>query len=52
MNYVRGRINDAYADKLSFVVTQVPEPSMNSGFLVGGAILVILKLRQKQSFLE
>jgi hypothetical protein len=52
MNYVRGRVNDAYADKLSFVVTQVPEPSMTSGFVVGGVMLVILKLRQKRRLLE
>ncbi|MEA5574399.1 PEP-CTERM sorting domain-containing protein [Calothrix sp. UHCC 0171] len=48
MNYVRGRVNDAYADKLSFVVTQVPEPSTTSGFVVAGAMLVMLKLRQKR----
>ncbi|MBF2014647.1 MAG: PEP-CTERM sorting domain-containing protein [Rivularia sp. T60_A2020_040] len=52
MNYVRGRVNDAYADKLSFVVTKVPEPSMNPGFLLGGVVLTILKLRQKRRLLE
>ncbi|MFH7027532.1 MAG: PEP-CTERM sorting domain-containing protein [Heteroscytonema crispum UTEX LB 1556] len=52
MNYVRGRVNDAYADKLSFVVTKVPEPSMTPAFLVGGVIIVILKLRQKRRLLE
>ncbi|WP_414623944.1 PEP-CTERM sorting domain-containing protein [Calothrix sp. CCY 0018] len=46
MNYVRGRVNDAYADKLSFVVTKVPEPSMNFGFLLGGVVLATLKLRK------
>ncbi|PAX60192.1 PEP-CTERM sorting domain-containing protein [Brunnivagina elsteri CCALA 953] len=52
MNYVRGRVNDAYADKLSFVVTQVPEPSIVPGFVASGAILVMLKLRQKRRLLE
>ncbi len=52
MNYVRGRVNDAYADKLSFVVTKVPEPSITSAFLVGGASIMILKLRQKRRLLE
>ncbi len=42
MNYVRGRVNDGYADKLSFVVTKVPEPCMTSSFLVGGAIVMVL----------
>jgi hypothetical protein len=51
MNYVRGRVNDAYADKLSLVVTKVPETSMTPGFLVGSAIFVILQLRQKQRLL-
>ena len=51
MNYVRGRVNDGYADKLSFVVTKVPEPSMTSSFLVSGAILVVL-MRQKRRLLE
>ncbi len=51
MNYVRGRINDAYADKLSLVITQVPEPSMTPAFLVGGSFLAILKLRQKHLIL-
>jgi hypothetical protein len=26
MQYVKGRVNDSYADNLSFVVTPVPEP--------------------------
>lgn len=52
MNYVRGRINDAYADKLSLVITKVPEPSMTPAFLVGASFLVILKLRQKHRLLE
>jgi len=52
MNYVRGRINDAYADKLSLVITQVPERSMTPAFLVAAPFLVIFKLRQKHRLLQ
>lgn len=44
MNYVRGRVNDAYADKLSLVITKVPEPSMSGLMLVGISVVMGWKL--------
>lgn len=47
-NYVRGRVNDAYADNLSLVVTKVPEPS-SGFFLVGTCSVMVWGLRRKRS---
>lgn len=47
-NYVRGRVNDAYADNLSLVVTKVPEPS-SGFFLLGTCSVMIWGLRKKRS---
>ncbi|NEU72318.1 PEP-CTERM sorting domain-containing protein [Hassallia byssoidea VB512170] len=46
-NYVRGRVNDAYADNLSLVVTKVPEPS-SGFFLIGTCSVMVWGLRRKR----
>ncbi|MFM2062245.1 MAG: hypothetical protein RLZZ507_1915 [Cyanobacteriota bacterium] len=46
MNHVRGRVNDAYADQLSLVITQVPEPSMSGLWVVGITLVIAGKLRK------
>ncbi|MEH1903974.1 MAG: PEP-CTERM sorting domain-containing protein [Nostoc sp.] len=51
-NYVRGRINDAYADNLSLVVTKVPEPSISGLLLVGTSCLMGWKLRRNNQTFE
>ncbi|MEH1891456.1 MAG: PEP-CTERM sorting domain-containing protein [Nostoc sp.] len=45
-NYARGRVNDAYADNLSLVITKVPEPSISGLLLVGTSCLMVCKLRR------
>lgn len=50
-NYVRGRVNDAYADNLSLVVTKVPEPS-SGFFLFGTCSVMIWGLRKKRCLLR
>ncbi|MBW4450274.1 MAG: hypothetical protein KME38_26470 [Spirirestis rafaelensis WJT71-NPBG6] len=47
-NYTRGRVNDAYADNLSLVVTKVPEAS-SGFFLLGTSSLMVWGLRRKRS---
>lgn len=46
-NYVRGRVNDAFADNLSLVVTKVPEPS-SGFFLLGTCSVMVWGLRRKR----
>lgn len=46
MNHLRGRVNDAYADKLSLVITKVPEPSTSGLLLVGITITIAGKPRK------
>lgn len=48
MNYVRGRVNDAYADKLSLVITKVPEPSTSGLMLIGVSVVMSWKLGKNQ----
>jgi hypothetical protein len=48
MNYVRGRVNDAYADKLSLVITKVPEPSTSGLMLIGVSVVMAWKLGKNQ----
>ena len=48
MNYTAGRVNDAYADNLSLVITKVPEPSMSLVFLIGTSSVAVLGLRQNR----
>ncbi|MBW4607309.1 MAG: PEP-CTERM sorting domain-containing protein [Hassallia sp. WJT32-NPBG1] len=47
-NYTRGRVNDAYADNLSLVVTKVPEAS-SGFFLLGTSSVMVWGLRRKRS---
>lgn len=47
-NYLRGRVNDAYADNLSLIVTKVPEPSVSSFFLLGTSSIMIWRLHRKR----
>lgn len=42
-NYARGRVNDSYADNLSLVITQVPEPSISGLVLMGLSCMVMMK---------
>ncbi|MEH2156184.1 PEP-CTERM sorting domain-containing protein [Nostoc sp.] len=51
MNYVRGRINDGYADNLSLVITKVPEPSISGLLLVSLSCLMVCKLRRNRQLL-
>ncbi|MEH2279691.1 MAG: PEP-CTERM sorting domain-containing protein [Nostoc sp.] len=51
-NYARGRVNDAYADNLSLVVTKVPEPSISGLFLVGTSCLMVWKLRKNNQIFQ
>lgn len=51
-NYVRGRVNDAYADNLSLVITKVPEPSISSLLLFGTSCLIAWKLRKHRQILQ
>ncbi|MEH2174143.1 PEP-CTERM sorting domain-containing protein [Nostoc sp.] len=48
MNYVRGRVNDGYADNLSLVITKVPEPSISGLLLVSSSCLMVYKLRKNR----
>lgn len=48
MNYVRGRVNDGYADNLSLVITKVPEPSISGLLLVSSSCLMVWRLRRKR----
>ncbi|BAY24195.1 hypothetical protein NIES2100_39880 [Calothrix sp. NIES-2100] len=50
MNYVRGRVNDAYADNLSLVVKEVPEPSMSGSLILGGCFILALRARKNRLF--
>ncbi|WP_392531664.1 PEP-CTERM sorting domain-containing protein [Nostoc sp. C117] len=45
-NYARGRVNDAYADNLSLVITKVPEPSISGFFLIGISCFTAYRLRR------
>ncbi|AVH64412.1 PEP-CTERM sorting domain-containing protein [Nostoc sp. 'Peltigera membranacea cyanobiont' N6] len=45
-NYARGRVNDAYADNLSLVITKVPEPSISGFLLIALSSLTAWKLRR------
>jgi hypothetical protein len=47
--YARGRVNDAYADNLSLVITQVPEPSVSGLILIGASCIAAWKLPKKRS---
>ncbi|MBC6431123.1 PEP-CTERM sorting domain-containing protein [Nostoc sp. HG1] len=51
MNYVRGRVNDGYADNLSLAITKVPEPSFSGLLLVSSSCLMVYKLRRKSQLL-
>lgn len=51
-NYARGRVNDAYADNLSLVVTKVPEPSISGLLLVGTSCLMVWKLRKNNQIVQ
>lgn len=51
-NYVRGRVNDAYADNLSLVITKVPEPSISGFLLIGLSCLPAWKLRRYRQVLH
>jgi hypothetical protein len=51
MNYVRGRVNDGYADNLSLVITKVPEPSISGLLLVSSSCLMVWKLRRNNQLL-
>ncbi|MHC5731565.1 MAG: PEP-CTERM sorting domain-containing protein, partial [Nostoc sp.] len=51
-NYARGRVNDAYADNLSLVVTKVPEPSISGLLLVGTSCLMVWKLRRNNQIFQ
>ncbi|MBN3922856.1 PEP-CTERM sorting domain-containing protein [Nostoc sp. NMS4] len=51
MNYVRGRVNDGYADNLSLVITKVPEPSISGLLLVSSSCLMVCKLRRNRQHL-
>ncbi|MDZ7950273.1 PEP-CTERM sorting domain-containing protein [Nostoc sp. DedQUE09] len=42
MNYVRGRVNDSYADNLSLVITKVPESDSIFGLLVAISVICLL----------
>ncbi|OUL26156.1 PEP-CTERM sorting domain-containing protein [Nostoc sp. 106C] len=48
MNYVRGRVNDGYADNLSLVIKEVPEPSMSGSLILGGCFILALRLRRNR----
>lgn len=50
--YAGGRVNDAYADNLSLVITQVPEPSISGFLLIGASYLMVIKLRRNSKILE
>jgi hypothetical protein len=52
MNHVRGRVNDAYADNLSLVITQVPEPSISGLFLVGASCFMAWEWSKKRRVLQ
>ncbi|MBD0389843.1 MAG: PEP-CTERM sorting domain-containing protein, partial [Nostoc sp. C3-bin3] len=52
MNYVRGRVNDGYADNLSLVITKVPEPSISGLLLVSSSCLMLWKLRRNYQLLS
>ncbi|MDZ8033514.1 PEP-CTERM sorting domain-containing protein [Nostoc sp. DedSLP04] len=48
MNYVRGQVNDGYADNLSLVITKVPEPSISGLLLVSSSYFMVWKLRRNR----
>jgi hypothetical protein len=52
MNYVSGRVNDAYADNLSLVLTQVPEPSTSALLLLGISSVMVWRLRRNRRLLH
>ncbi len=52
MNYVRGRVNDGYADNLSLVITKVPEPTISGFLLVISSCLMVWKLRKNSQSLQ
>ena len=45
-DYAQGRVNDAYFDNVSLVITPVPEPSMAPMSIVGLSVLVGWKVRR------
>jgi hypothetical protein len=47
-NYSGGRVNDAYADNLSLLINQVPEPSVSGFILISASCIAALKLHQKR----
>ncbi|WP_427156890.1 PEP-CTERM sorting domain-containing protein [Aliinostoc sp. HNIBRCY26] len=47
-NYSRGRVNDAYADNLSLVITQVPEPTISGLSLLVASSFMIWKSRKNR----
>ncbi|MEH2161974.1 MAG: PEP-CTERM sorting domain-containing protein [Nostoc sp.] len=51
MNYVRGRVNDGYADNLSLVIAKVPEPSPSGLLLMSFSFLLLCKLPNKSKSL-
>ncbi|MBW4612809.1 MAG: PEP-CTERM sorting domain-containing protein [Desmonostoc vinosum HA7617-LM4] len=52
MNYVRGRVNDGYADNLSLVITKVPEPSISGVLIFGVSCVMVCGLRKTRQFLQ
>ncbi|MBH8551690.1 PEP-CTERM sorting domain-containing protein [Nostocaceae cyanobacterium CENA357] len=52
MNHVRGRVNDAYADNLTLVITKVPEPSVSGLFLVGASCIMAWQWSKKHRVLQ
>jgi hypothetical protein len=48
MNYIKGRVNDGYADNLSLTITAVPEPSPILGSLFVGAGLIVVRRRRSR----
>ncbi len=46
--YARGRVNDSYADNLSLVITQVPEPSISGLSLLAVSSCMAWKLWRKR----
>lgn len=52
MNYAKGRVNDAYADNLSLVITKVPEPSISGLVFIGASCIMVWKLRKTHQVLR
>lgn len=51
VNYVRGRVNDGYADNLSLAITKVPEPSSSGLLLIVFSFFMLFKLPKSSKLL-